>query len=389
MYMVVRRASSPARCSPHHSSEGKSAAAAMSCAYAGVAAYFVCRPWLLHELSTLSLHCVMRLCLSTSIYALACRSRTNGLLGQVTPVQSVSLSQIFKHANGEVNVTVPSEDTARLLPSAALLPSNDTEMDMGTVPATYIPPPAPAAVHDSKELEVKALIAAPLARYIPPPELASLAALQFSKSVEEKLSIVPAATYIAPPSVPVQLSNEVDEMTGGPMGNPPPAALPPVLSHRAPAWASDLTLVKSVDESLNEPLELKRMAPPASGLAQSSKEVLEVMSDMLSRTTTAVALVIVSKEVAEILRLPLPMPRTTVWLSIGLNVIAARLNNGADAPVPLKTNAMLVSFALPLPPPPLKTFSSFMLMLMPFCTSPFCPHWPGTWPRTSTELLSS
>ena len=77
MYMVVRRASSPARCSPHHSSEGKSAAAATSCAYAGVAAYFVCRPWLLHELSTLSLHCVVRLCLSLSlrsIYVLACRS---------------------------------------------------------------------------------------------------------------------------------------------------------------------------------------------------------------------------------------------------------------------------------------------------------------------------
>ena len=75
MYMVVRRASSPARCSPHHSSEGKSAAAATSCAYAGVAAYFVCRPLLLHELSTLSLHCVMRLCLSTE-YVLACRSRS-------------------------------------------------------------------------------------------------------------------------------------------------------------------------------------------------------------------------------------------------------------------------------------------------------------------------
>ena len=74
MYMVVRRASSPARCSPHHSSEGKSAAAATSCAYAGVAAYFVCRPWLLHELSTLSLHCVMRLCRSE--YVLACRSRS-------------------------------------------------------------------------------------------------------------------------------------------------------------------------------------------------------------------------------------------------------------------------------------------------------------------------
>ena len=86
MYMVVRRASSPARCSPHHSSEGKSAAAAQARGRAPQPPRAArTRAWL-HISCVAHGFCMnfqLSLCIAScvfvslrSIYVLACRSRS-------------------------------------------------------------------------------------------------------------------------------------------------------------------------------------------------------------------------------------------------------------------------------------------------------------------------